>query len=98
MPPSSKAKAPKAAGKPAALTSYRERCPITGEEIKVVKAGDSWVAFTSLWTSRPFPFKDMLLYALSHSDGRIPDMPRPGVTVLRDANEPPEKHAVGPDI
>ena len=88
-----------ASKKPAALSSPRTRCPMTGDEIQIKKAGDMWFAFTPLWTSRPFDFRDSLVYMLSHSDGVAPDMPRPGVEVVRDANEPPgEKEPVGPEV
>ena len=35
-----------AAKKPAALSSPRTRCPMTGDEIEIKKAGDMWFAFT----------------------------------------------------
>ena len=86
-------------GKPRPLSEPRTRCPITGEPINVKKAGDKWIAYTSLWTSRPYDFKDVLLYVLSHNEGVAPDMPRPGVTVVRDENEPPgPKAPVGPPV
>lgn len=81
------------------MSEPRRFCPITGEEISLVKAGDMWIAHTSLWTSRPFEFKDSLAYSLSHSYGESPDLPRPGVEVVRDANEPPgKKEPVGPEV
>lgn len=84
-----KAKKPSAAKAAAAgpLSSPRTTCPITGEEIKIVKAGDKWMAHTSLWTSRPYDFRDTLVYMLSHSNGVAPDMPRPGVEVVRDERD-----------
>lgn len=90
--------AAKAPGRPTPLSVGRTACPFTGEEIQFSKAGDMWIAHTSLWTSRPFDFRDSLVYMLSHNQGVAPDWPRPGVSVVRDANEPPEKHPVGPDI
>ena len=98
MPPSSKAKKAKKEVRAPALASPRTRCPITGEEITIKKAGDMWIAYTSLWTSRPYEFRDTLVYMLSHNEGVAPDMPRPGVSVVRDVNEPPEKHHVGPAV
>lgn len=84
-------------GRPPPLDEPRTKCPFTGEDISIVKAGDKWMAFTSLWTSRPYDFKDSLVYGLSHNGGTAPNMPRPGVQVIRDANEPPgSKEYVGP--
>lgn len=84
--------------RPAPLSEPRATCPITGDPIEILKAGDMWVAHTPLWTSRAYEFRDTLVYMLSHNQGVAPDWPRPGASVVRDANEPPEKHPVGPDI
>jgi hypothetical protein len=89
----------KAPAAPAPLSEPRVRCPMTGEDINIVKAGGMWIATTSLWTSRPFDFRDSLVYMLSHEGGVPPDMPRPGAQVLRDANEPPgPREPVGPIV
>ena len=99
MPSSRPAFKPKKApAAPAPLSEPRALCPMTGDAIEITKAGSMWIAHTPLWTSRPFDFKDTLVYLLSHNQGVAPDWPRPGVTVVRDANEPPEKHPVGPDL
>ena len=97
MPPSSKPKKAKKEARAPALASPRTICPITGEEIKIVKAGDKWIAHTSLWTSRPYEFRDTLVYMLSHYEGVSPDMPRPGISV-GDVTRPPDKYPVGPVI
>lgn len=86
--PAKAAKRPSAAG-PQPLGSARTHCPITKELIRIVKAGDMWMASTSLWTSRPFHSRDRLLYELSYEAGLAPAFPEPGVRVVRDANEPP---------
>ena len=52
---------------------------------------------TLLYTTRMYEFKDTLLYMLSHTDGKAPDYPRPGIEVIRYENEPPgPKEHVGP--
>ena len=69
-------------GRPPPLTSPRTRCPITGEPIEIKQVGTKWFAHTSLWTSRPYDFRDTLVYTLSHNGGTAPDLPRPGVTAV----------------
>lgn len=71
------------------LKSPRLLDAYTREPIRYVKAGEFWIASTSLWTSRPFHFKADAEYAFSHVDGRAPDYPKPGAEVVRDVNEPP---------
>jgi len=65
--------------------------PITGEDIQYTQAGEFWIAFTSLWTSKPFPFKAYAEYAVSHVLGQPPSYPKPGAQVIRDVNEPPRR-------
>lgn len=81
------------------ITATRTHCPITGELIRFVQAGDLWMATTTLWTSRPFQSKDRLVYELSYVNGVAPELPEPGVSVVRDANEPPgSREPVGPSV
>ena len=76
----------------------RTHCPITKDLIKIVKAGEFWIGTTALWTTRPFRSRDRLVYELSYDNGVAPAFPEPGVSVVRDANEPPEKEPVGPTV
>jgi len=71
------------------LLEPRKACPITGEQIQFSKAGPHWIAHTSLWTSKPFPFREYAEYAFSHTFGKPPSYPKPGAEVVRDFNEPP---------
>ena len=81
------------------LKTARTHCPITKDLIKIVQVGDLWIATTALWTSRPFKSKDRLVYELSYSDGIPPELPEPGVSVVRDHREPPgPREPVGPSI
>lgn len=89
--PKGKPATPKTSG----LRSPRTHCPITKELIRVVKVGDLWIGTTSLWTSRPYQTRDRLMYELSYNNGVAPSFPEPGVSVVRDANEPPDKYPVG---
>ena len=82
----------------AARAAPRTNCPITGELIRYreVGADKMWVAFTSLWTTRMFQFKDQLVRALSYCNGVEPLFPRNEVVVVRDDNEPPgPAHPIG---
>ena len=90
MPAAKKSKAPKS------LAAPRTHCPITKELIKIVKAGDMWMATTSLWTSRPFHFRDRLLYELSYEAGVAPDFPDPSISA-RPRLPPPEPVGVTPE-
>lgn len=57
-------------------------CPITGEPIEIVSCGDDhWMARTSLWTTRLFSDKAVLVHALSHRNGVPPDFPVHDVAV-----------------
>ena len=78
--------------------TVRTHCPITRDLIKIVRAGDYWIGTTGLWTTRPFQTKERLQYELSYENGVAPAYPEPGVSVSRDANEPPEKEPVGPAV
>ena len=78
------------------LASRRTHCPITGELIKIVKAGDMWLATTSLWTSRPFHSEDRLQYELSYNAGIAPDLPDPSISA-RPRLPPQEPVGVTPE-
>ena len=88
---------PSKAAKPALPKEPRLRCPITGEEFRFAEVHGKWIAMTSLYTTRMYEFKDTLLYMLSHTDGKAPNYPMPGIEVIRYENEPPgDKEYVGP--
>ena len=72
----------KAAEKPALLDEPRVACPITGETIQFKQVGTYWIAYTSLWTSRPFDFLSDLRYALSYTSGEAPRYLRPGASTV----------------
>jgi len=72
------------------MTTPRVMDAYTGEDIKYTKAGDFWIASTSLWTSRPFNFLDDLKYALSYSMGVPPRYNKPGIEVTRNEGERPK--------
>ena len=74
---------------PVPLSSVRTHCPITGELIRKQQVGEWWIASTSLWTSGPFSLRRDLEWALSHNTGVAPSYQKPGIEVVRDANEPP---------
>ena len=78
-------------GRPAPLDMARTTCPFLDETIQYKQInGGKWIAFTSLWTSRPYDFRDMLVFVLSHNGGTAPNLPRPGVTPVI---PPPEAEA-----
>ena len=78
------------------LASHRTHCPITGELIKIVKAGDMWLATTSLWTSRPYHTEARLRYELSYNAGIAPDLPDPSISA-RPRLPPQEPVGVTPE-
>ena len=71
----------KVADKPTPIDTPRVNCLVTGEPIQFKQVGSYWIAYTSLWTSRPFDFLSDLRYALSYTGGEAPSYPRPGSSI-----------------